>query len=126
MTPEPIHEDSLCQGTPLRYYASQVMARFRGLPGAFPRYLSLLRSQYWHPEKLRKFVDQRLHDSLAAAVRIPFYRERFGGGESRDLALGSLPILPRREVSQLAESVRSLYPPATQFLSLRTSGSTAM
>src|SRR5439155_23043297 len=106
--------------------ARQVMARFRGLPGAFPRYLRLLRTQYWHPEKLRKYVDERLRGSLAAAVRIPFYRDRFSSAESRDLTLRSLPILPRRQVSQLAESVRSLYPPATQFLSARTSGSTAM
>ncbi|HWN57350.1 MAG TPA: AMP-binding protein [Methylomirabilota bacterium] len=102
------------------------MARFRGLPGAFPRYLHLLRTQYWHPEKLRKYVDRRLRDSLAAAVRIPFYRDRFGSADSRTLEFGSLPILPRHQVSQLAESVRSLYPPATQLLSSRTSGSTAM
>ena len=101
------------------------MARFRGLPGAFPRYLRLLRTQYWRPDKLRKYIDERLQDSLAAAVRIPFYRERFGA-DVRDLSFASLPILPRREVSQLAESVRSLYPAATQFLSARTSGSTAM
>ena len=99
------------------------MPRFRGLPGAFPRYLRLLRSQYWHPEKLRKYIDNRLHDSLTAAVRIPFYRERFGD-QSR--AFVNLPILPRTQVSELAESVRSLYPPATKFLSARTSGSTAM
>ena len=102
------------------------MARFIGLPGAFPRYLRLLQTQYWHPEKLQKYIDQRLHETLEAAVRIPFYRERFGSAESRDLEFGSLPILPRTQVSQLAESVRSLYPPATQFLSSRTSGSTSM
>jgi phenylacetate-CoA ligase len=102
------------------------MARFRGLPGAFPRYLRLLRSQYWHPEKLRKYIDNRLHDSLTAAVRIPFYRERFGDNEARDRQFVNLPILRRTQVSELAESVRSLYPPATKFLSARTSGSTAM
>src|ERR1700730_17404270 len=78
-----IHEDSLCQDTPLRYYASPVMARFVGLPGAFPRYLRLLRTQYWHPEKLRKYIDNCLHDSITAARRIPFYRERSGGHEAR-------------------------------------------
>src|SRR6266849_5099083 len=99
------------------------MVRFRGLPSAFPRYLRLLRSQYWHPEKLRKYVDKRLQESLAAAVRIPFYRERFGSADSRALAFGSLPILPRTQVTQLAESVRSLYAPAVHLLSARTSGS---
>ena len=101
------------------------MRRFRGLPGAFPRYLRLLRTQYWHPDRLQKYVDQRLRGSLGAAVRIPFYRERFGIADARDLSLSSLPILPRRQVTQLAESVRALYPPATQFLSSRTAGSTS-
>jgi phenylacetate-CoA ligase len=102
------------------------MALYRGLLAASPRYVRLLRSQYWHPEKLRKYIEMRLRDSLEAAVRIPFYRERFGSARARSLAHGSLPVLPRSEVSQLAESVRSLYSPATQLLSSRTSGSTAM
>jgi phenylacetate-CoA ligase len=96
-----------------------------GVLGAAPRYASLLRSQYWSPERLHDYVETRLEDTLAAALRIPFYRQRLAEG-SRARDWPTLPVLPRAEVSSLEGSVRSLHSPGARLVTSRTSGSTGM
>jgi phenylacetate-coenzyme A ligase PaaK-like adenylate-forming protein len=95
------------------------------LAGALPRYLRLLRSQYWDQETLENNTRSRINETLQAAARIRFYAERFGGaGHIQDFR--SLPVLRRAEIPQLNQSVRSLYRPATRFCADSSSGSTGM
>jgi hypothetical protein len=75
------------------------MAGIQGLIGAAPRYARMLRSQYWAPEKLDRYVEASLTRSLAAAMRIPFYRLRLNGLTPQAGELQSLPILPARSDS---------------------------
>jgi len=102
------------------------VARLDGLAGAAALYPRLLRSQFWPPERLRRYAEEHLAATLRAARRIPFYRERIDSTPGRhDLA--TVPLLPRREIPALEQSVRSLHPAGTQFVdSSRTSGSTGM
>jgi phenylacetate-CoA ligase len=101
------------------------MRRFTGFGGALPRYLSLRQSQYWTTDQLRRYVEQRLSESLAIAARIPFYTGRLKCDLQSDW-LSKLPILPRAEIPSLAESVRALHHSDTDLLTSRTSGSTGM
>jgi len=74
-----------------------------------------------------RYAEEHLAATLAAGERIPFYRERFGSVASRRCDLTRLPILSRREIPALVDSVRSLHPAKTRFVdSSRTSGSTGM
>jgi len=100
------------------------MQRLDGLIGAIPQYLLMLRSQYWSQEKLSRYVNGHLDATLAAALRIPFYRERFDSKVSRSQELTSLLILPRYEIPRLAASVRALHGDASLLASGLTSGST--
>lgn len=100
------------------------MPRLDGLIGAIPQYLMMLRSQYWSEEKLSRYVEKHLDATLAAALRIPFYRERFDSQVLRSQELTSLPTLPRHEIPQLAASVRALHSNASLLASGLTSGST--
>jgi len=90
-----------------------------------PRYLGLLRSQYWDGETQKKYTHSRISETLRAAARIPFYAERFGPAPKLE-DFTSLPMLRRSEVPQLNLSVRSLYSPAASFSSDCSSGSTGM
>ncbi len=100
------------------------MPRSDGIFAAIPQYALMLRSQYWSPEKLNRYVAKHLDATLGAALRIPFYRERFGPNGVHAHDLKSLPILPRSEVPQLATSVRALHADAPLLASGLTSGST--
>ena len=92
---------------------------------AAPRYVSLLRSQYWKPDRLREYQQRQLERTLAAAARIPFYATHFGGTpRAHDFA--RLPILERTQVAALNASVRSMYPANHRFLWGASSGSTAI
>jgi phenylacetate-CoA ligase len=96
---------------------------FARLVEAAPRYLALLKSQYWKPEKLALYRELQLEKTLRAAARIPFYAERFGIAHAHDLK--KLPPLKRADVEPLRHSVVSLYPPDTPLVgerSSRTSG----
>ena len=97
------------------------MQRLDGLFGTIPQYLLMLRSQYWPEDKLSRYVEQHLDATLAAARRIPFYRERLNP-QANELA--SVPILPRHEIPHLAASVRAQHPDASLLASGLTSGST--
>src|SRR5271166_5133979 len=97
------------------------MQRLDGLLGAVPQYLLMLRAQYWSTRRLEAFVAKHLSATLDAALRIPFYRERFAAKTPR---LTDLPILARREVPGLASSVRAMHPEASLLASGLTSGST--
>ena len=70
---------------------------------------------------MRAYVAEHLEATLQAALRIPFYRERFS---SKPQPLRDLPILARRDVSGLVASVRALYPEGSLLASGLTSGST--
>ncbi len=89
---------------------------------AIPRFLQLRRSQYWAPERLEAYRRERLHQTLKAAMKIPFYAERFGTLPWPS-ELGRLPILKRPEIAELSLSVRSLYPANQKYLHVRSSGS---
>jgi len=75
------------------------MSRAFSLLQAGPAYLRLRRSQYWPDERLRGLVQTRLRETLAAAARIPFYRDRLGT-RTRPEQLAELPILPRAQVGE--------------------------
>jgi phenylacetate-CoA ligase len=100
------------------------MPKFEGLFGAVPQYFHMRRSQYWSAPTLASHVERRLADTLEAAMRLPFYRERLSSGASRSPDLSALPILPRREVPMLAASVKALHADASLLASGITSGST--
>ena len=99
-----------------------VLAKFLA---ATPRYVALLRSQYWNAEQIRDYTEARLEKVLAAAANIPFYRERFED-RTRIGDFVDLPILSRADVRDLNASVRSMYPPGTRLLSDSSSGSTGL
>jgi phenylacetate-CoA ligase len=101
------------------------MAVTRILLGVLPRYLDLLRSQYWNQEKRAAYSNRRLAETVAAAWQIPFYRERLGSF-SRGADLQSLPVLKRSEVPLLNKSVRERQARPTSFLCDSSSGSTGM
>lgn len=48
------------------------MAALRRLLEAVPRYAMLLNSQYWKPDRLRSYTENRLRKTLEAASAIPF------------------------------------------------------
>ena len=97
-----------------------VLAKFLA---ATPRYVALLRSQYWKAGQLRDYTEARLEMVLAAAARIPFYRERFATC-TRIGDFASLPTLSRADVRELNSSVRSMYSAGTRLLADSSSGST--
>jgi phenylacetate-CoA ligase len=99
-----------------------VLAKFLA---ATPRYVALLRSQYWKAEQFRDYTESCLEKVLAAAARISFYRERFAARpKTGDFAC--LPILSRAEVPELNASVRSIHPASMRLLSDSSSGSTGL
>ena len=91
------------------------------LIGAVPRYLQLNRSQYWTPDRLDAYRRGRLRRTFRAAMRIPFYAQRFGAIPS-PMDLARLPILQRAEIADLSRSVRTLYPADTKFSNAQSSG----
>jgi phenylacetate-CoA ligase len=96
------------------------------LAGAAPRYLALRRSQYWDEAALRRYQHDALKKTLAAAAKIPFYRQRFGGSP-RIEDFGKLPRLRRMEVGALNQSARELHRgDESKFTAGRSSGSTGM
>src|SRR5271170_1219565 len=100
------------------------MVRFTGFGGALPRYLRLRQSQYWPPDRLNRYIEAHLSESLNAASRIPFYADRLDR-KVKLPGLTKLPILPRAEIPALAASVKSLHR-SESLLTSRTSGSTGM
>ena len=102
------------------------MALWSTLAGAAPRYLALRRSQYWDAETLRAYQREALNKTLAAAAKIPFYAERFGG-TPRAEDFRKLPRLRRTEIGALNGSVRALHrDDASRFTAGRSSGSSGM
>jgi phenylacetate-CoA ligase len=102
------------------------IADIHSLIGAVPQYALVWRSQYWAPERLDRYVETNLARSLAAATRIPFYRERFGGEAPESGMLRNLPILSRAQVPYLLDSVRALEPSRNNLVPYRSAGSTGM
>jgi phenylacetate-CoA ligase len=102
------------------------MADSRGLIGAILQYALMSRSQYWAPERLHRYVEAKLTRSLTAAARIPFYRERLGGGAPGLGDLPNLPTLSRAQVPYLLDSVRSMEPSRNDLTPYRSAGSTGM
>lgn len=75
---------------------------------------------------MRRYAEEHLTATLAAARRIPFYCERIDPAQGPH-ELASIPILPRRDIPALEHSVRLLHLAGMQFVdSSRTSGSTGM
>ena len=100
------------------------MALWSTLIGAGPRYLGLLRSQYWDEARLRRYQHEALAKVLAAAAKIPFYAERFGATPKVD-DFGVFPRLRRDDIRALTASVRARHDPS-EFTSGRSSGSSGM
>ncbi len=89
-----------------------------------PRYLALRRSQYWDDATLQRYQHDALSKTLAAAAKIPFYREHCGGAPRLE-DFDRLPRLGRRDVRGLIESVRAMYPDTSaRFTAASSSGST--
>jgi len=97
------------------------MGAFRRLLETAPRYAQLVRSQYWPPDRLHVYQQERLRVTLAAAARIPFYTERFGEDACAD-NLRRLPILRRTDIESLYRSARSIHPPDSRFPRAYSSG----
>jgi len=90
-----------------------------------PRYIALLRSQYWNREQFRAYTENRLERILKAASRISFYANRFDGvAQLQDF--DRLPLLKRADILELNLSVRSLYGVNHRFLVGASSGSSGM
>ncbi len=100
------------------------MPRWDGIFGAIPQYLLMSRSQCWPAERLSRYVEKRLVETLAVAQKIPFYREKIPARSLASHDLARLPILPRADVPMLAASVRAMHPDASLLASGLTSGST--
>ncbi len=108
------------------------MSQIATLLPVVPRYLRLLRSQYWSPAVMEAHRCAQLAQIMRAASQIPFYRQRLDGLEQRpsntfatsDLA--RMPILKRAEVSALDQSVREIIGKNAVFFSDKSSGSTGM
>lgn len=92
---------------------------------AAPRYATLLRSQYWTPERLRAYTEGQLERTLTAATKIPFYSERFEANPKVE-DFGQLAFLKRADIKALNSSVRALYPSTKTFLRGASSGSMGM
>jgi len=87
----------------------------------------MLRSQYWAKDKLDRYVEVNLKRSLAAAIEIPFYRERFNSVMPRPGDLERLPVLLRAEVPVLSNAVQAMHGSRGGLVvTNRTSGSTGM
>jgi len=84
------------------------------------------RSQYWAPERIHRYVEANLARSLAAASRIPFYRERFANHAPEPGKLRDLPILCRVQVPYLLNSVRAMDPSLNNLIPGHSAGSTGM
>jgi phenylacetate-CoA ligase len=102
------------------------MGDSQGLIGAVLQYALMSRSQYWAPARLNRYVKANLARSLAAAARIPFYRERLGSEAPEPGDLRNLPILSRAQVPYLLDSVRSMDPSRNNLIPYRSAGSTGM
>ena len=97
------------------------MGAFRKLVEAAPRYIGLLRSQFWSAERLRSYREEQIRRTLAAAGKIPFYAERIGGAPRLE-DFSRFPILRRQDVNSLGHSVRSIYPAAIRFAHAESTG----
>jgi phenylacetate-CoA ligase len=98
---------------------------FGRLAEAVPRYVALLRSQYWQSEQLESYRERQLERTLRASANIPFYADRLAG-RTRIADFDALPILKRADIAPLSASVRALHPPATRFVSERSSGTSGV
>ncbi len=101
------------------------MKNISSLLRSIPCYLKLRRTQYRHPEAIERLRQKKIERTLTAGLRIPFYRKRWKEGV-QPADIPDLPITKREDISELNESVRSLYPEGTGFLVDRSSGSTGM
>ena len=91
------------------------------LLAAAPRYLQLTLSQYGSRDRLEALRRARLRKTFQAAMRIPFYAQRFGAMPSA-VELEKLPILNRPDVADLSRSVRGIHPPDTNYIKAKSSG----
>lgn len=92
---------------------------------ATPRYLALLRSQYWSAQQWSAYREQHLERTLDAAAKIPFYAERFGG-RARIENLARLSILRREDVPALYRSVTAKLSSLQGILHAASSGTTGV
>src|SRR5208282_5374247 len=87
------------------------------------RFLGLIQSQYWPPERLAAYREERLSKTLTAAAKIPFYAGRMDS-DLRIEEFRRVPVLRRVEVESLYRSVYSLHRPAAHFARSLSSGTT--
>ena len=97
----------------------------RSLLAAGPEFFRFQHSQYWNADQRETYRNSQLARTLAAAARIPFYAERFGG-RPRAEELPTLPILKRADIAMLFRSVREMYPPNTDFIRASSSGTSGL
>ncbi len=99
------------------------LATLTALGGAALCYGQFLRSQFWTKDIRAAYIETMLDRTLGDAVRIPFYRERFGGHVPEKL--DQAPILVRGDLPHLNHQVRRMHP-GGRFQAARSSGSTGM
>ena len=90
-----------------------------------PKYLGLLRSQYWREDQIEDLARRRLQKTIAASLTIPFYKDHFSGAHPGD-NLCYFPTLKRRDIPLLNQSVREVHRDQSELLSDNSSGSTGM
>jgi phenylacetate-CoA ligase len=92
-----------------------------------PEYARLRDSQWWSSEQITEFQARQLRPLVAAASRVPFYRERFGAAQVgpddiRTIAdISRLPILERRDLERLG--IAGLRVPGSWGMRAASSGS---
>jgi len=101
------------------------MAIARTLLPIVPKYLRMRRSQYANIATIEAEARRRLEETLRAAAKIPFYRERFGAAANA-MELCECPILKRTDIPALNHSVRGRIGAGGVFFHENSSGSTGM
>jgi phenylacetate-CoA ligase len=86
-------------------------------------YARLVRSQYWDKAAIETYTERGIQETLRAAARILFYRERIAAGPSD---LSRYPILKRSDIPALNTSVRARIAHGQRFFQDNSSGSTGM
>ena len=126
MPPEPVGRDTVVARNGLRErFARALWHAHPARPG--PEYAFLLESQWWPHERIVNYQLDALRSLVAAAKRVPHYREGFAraGVDAADLRslddLARLPILERDDLVRLG--VAGLKVPGSLGVRARSSGS---
>ena len=85
------------------------MSAWGNILRAAPRYLQFMRSQYWPRPRIEEYQRRRLGQTLSAAARLSFYRERMGANPRHE-DLATMPTMSRADAVVLLRSVLAEHP----------------